>query len=60
MEQLETSPELCIMIGDNPNSDILGAQNASIDQVYFNPEGKEIELKPTYTIAHLQELESIL
>jgi putative hydrolase of the HAD superfamily len=60
MEQLETSPELCIMIGDNPNSDILGAQNASIDQVYFNPEGKEIDLKPTYTIAHLQELESIL
>ncbi|MBN3520435.1 YjjG family noncanonical pyrimidine nucleotidase [Algoriphagus lutimaris] len=60
METLGTDPEQCIMIGDNPNSDILGAQNASIDQVYFNPEGKAIELKPTYTISHLRELESIL
>jgi putative hydrolase of the HAD superfamily len=48
------------MIGDNPNSDILGAINAGIDQVYFNPEGKQIDLKPTYTIAHLKELESLL
>ena len=60
MEKLGTSPEHCIMIGDNPKSDILGAQNASIDQVYFNPKGMEIDLKPTFTIAHLQELESIL
>lgn len=60
MEQLATSPELCIMIGDNPNSDILGAQNASIDQVYFNPNGKETELNPTFTISHLKELEHIL
>ncbi|HSF52818.1 MAG TPA: YjjG family noncanonical pyrimidine nucleotidase [Algoriphagus sp.] len=60
MEQLSTSPELCLMIGDNPASDILGAQRAGIDQVFFNPEGKEIELKPTYTISHLRELEDLL
>jgi putative hydrolase of the HAD superfamily len=60
IEQLRTSAEYCLMIGDNPNSDILGAQNASIDQVFFNPEGKTIELKPTYTISHLRELEDLL
>ena len=60
LDQLKTQAEHCLMIGDNPNSDILGAQNANIDQVYFNPEGKAIELKPTYEIKHLQELESLL
>lgn len=60
MDQLNTRAEHCMMIGDNPASDILGAQRAEIDQVFFNPEGKEIELKPTYTIAHLKELELLL
>lgn len=60
MTQLSTSPEHCLMIGDNPSSDILGAQRAEIDQVYFNPDGKSIELKPTYTISHLRELEDLL
>jgi len=60
VEKLRTSHEHCLMIGDNPNSDILGAINAGIDQVYFNPEGKETKLQPTYTIAHLKELEDLL
>ncbi|MFN3761089.1 MAG: YjjG family noncanonical pyrimidine nucleotidase [Algoriphagus aquaeductus] len=60
MEQLSTKPEVCLMIGDNPNSDILGAQRAEIDQVYFNPEGKSIDLTPTFEIRHLKELESFL
>lgn len=60
VEALSTRAADCLMIGDNPNSDILGAINAGIDQVYFNPEGKSTDLKPTYTIAHLQELEQLL
>ncbi len=60
MDHLETNAEYCLMIGDNPDSDILGAQNASIDQVFFNPEGKTIDLKPTYTISHLKQLEDLL
>lgn len=60
MDQLKTRAVHCLMIGDNPASDILGAQRAAIDQVFFNPEGKEIELKPTYTISHLKELEALL
>ncbi|GMQ34673.1 YjjG family noncanonical pyrimidine nucleotidase [Algoriphagus taiwanensis] len=60
LEKLSTQPEFCLMIGDNPNSDILGAQRAEIDQVFFNPDGKSIELKPTFEIRHLKELESLL
>ena len=60
MDQLKTTPDVCLMIGDNPASDILGAQRADIDQVYFNPEEKIIELKPTFEIRHLKELESLL
>ncbi|MDF2156990.1 YjjG family noncanonical pyrimidine nucleotidase [Algoriphagus sp. CAU 1675] len=60
LDQLKTEAEHCLMIGDNPDSDILGAQRANIDQVFFNPEGKSIDLQPTYTIAHLRELEDLL
>lgn len=60
LEQLNTVPSACLMIGDNPNSDILGAQRADIDQVYFNPEGKTSTIQATYEIRHLQELEQLL
>jgi putative hydrolase of the HAD superfamily len=49
-----------VMIGDNPDSDILGAKNAEIDQIFFNPYGKEIAFEPTHTIQHLSELEKLL
>jgi putative hydrolase of the HAD superfamily len=60
MDQLKTRSEHCLMVGDNPDSDILGAQRAEIDQVFFNPEGKSIDLTPTYTISHLKQLEDLL
>lgn len=60
LEQLQAEPSACLMIGDNPKSDILGAQRASIDQVYFNPEGNETLIPATYEIRHLQELELLL
>lgn len=60
LEQLNAEASACLMIGDNPNSDILGAQRANIDQVYFNPEGKSSPIPATYEIRHLQELEQLL
>ncbi|GAB3235862.1 YjjG family noncanonical pyrimidine nucleotidase [Algoriphagus aestuariicola] len=60
MDQLNTGPNACLMIGDNPDSDILGAQRAGIDQVFFNPEGKGILLQPTFEIRHLKDLEDLL
>lgn len=60
MEKVGAKNTDCMMIGDNPNSDILGAIRAEIDNVYFDPHGKGIEYQPTYTIRELRELESLL
>lgn len=49
-----------IMIGDNWEADVMGAQRFGIDAVYYNPEGKTFEQKPTYDIQHLLALKSIL
>ena len=49
------------MIGDALDIDIIGAYNAGIDQVYFNPLVPATgDLKPTYVIQGLQELKEIL
>lgn len=60
MDKLSVTSADCIMIGDNPNSDILGAIRSNIDQVFFDPHEKGIEHQPTHTIRHLKELEIIL
>lgn len=60
MHTLATSAKDCLMIGDNPVTDIQGAQNAFIDQVYFNPNGSESDPGATYTIRELRELENML
>lgn len=49
-----------IMIGDNLNTDIKGANNASIDSVYFNPGRKAHKSTVKYEISDLIELKSIL
>lgn len=48
-----------IMIGDNLDADIKGAMQAGLDTVFVNHIKEVTELKPTYTIYHLQELETI-
>lgn len=60
VEQLGAGPEECVMIGDNPLSDIAGAQNAGIDQIFFNPKGIVCTVRPSYTIQKLMELKGIL
>lgn len=60
MEQAGASKANSLMIGDNPVSDIKGAYGAGMDQVFFNPLGKAIDITPTYTISHLRELEQLL
>jgi putative hydrolase of the HAD superfamily len=48
-----------IMIGDNLDADIQGAMNAGMDTVFVNHINATTGLQPTYTIYHLQELETI-
>jgi putative hydrolase of the HAD superfamily len=54
-----TAPE-SLMIGDNLECDMLGAYNAGIDQVYFNPEKRRHFNQVTYEISCLSELRTIL
>jgi putative hydrolase of the HAD superfamily len=60
LKQAEATEGRSLMIGDNFDSDILGARNSGIDQVYFNPEKKDASFKPTYEIKELQQLVNIL
>ncbi len=52
--------EECIMIGDNQQADIQGALNAGMDTIFVNHIKANSTIKPTHTIYHLKELESIL
>lgn len=62
LEMAQASNKETIMIGDNINTDILGAKNSQIDQVWYNPHKlvDEQSINPTYTIAKLDELKNIL
>ncbi len=48
-----------IMIGDTLDVDILGAMNVGMDQVHVNYIGAVQDLKPTYTVTTLKQLEDI-
>ena len=48
-----------IMLGDSIDVDIIGAINAGIDQVFINHHGVATDIKPTYTVNSLKELEDI-
>jgi FMN phosphatase YigB (HAD superfamily) len=50
-----------IAIGDRFNSDVLGAINAGIDSIWYNPERKpgKREITPTLEIADLRDLLNI-
>jgi putative hydrolase of the HAD superfamily len=53
-------PEHSIMIGDSIEADIQGAINAGIDQVFVNHINAETDdIRPTYTVYSLKELETI-
>ena len=53
-----------LMIGDSWESDIIGAKNFGIDQVFFNPSKQVVDYKPygepTFTIEELTQLLDIL
>ncbi len=48
-----------IMLGDNLDADIQGAINAGMDCIFVNHINTVTEIKPTYIIHHLKELEEI-
>jgi putative hydrolase of the HAD superfamily len=48
-----------IMIGDNLQTDILGARNINMDQVFYNPGGKVHQANVTYEVHCLSSLKKI-
>ena len=48
-----------LMIGDSYEADILGAQNAGIEAVFFNEQNSAVE-HPVFQVKHLLELKNIL
>lgn len=60
LQKAGVTPEESLMIGDDLEGDIQGAQALGLDQVYFNPEKKEHQAHPTYEIQSLLELKQIL
>jgi putative hydrolase of the HAD superfamily len=49
-----------LMIGDDPDADIVGAAHAGIDQVFFNHGEKTCLIQPTWEIKTFAELKSFL
>lgn len=57
----QSSFEDSVMLGDNIETDIRGAMNAGIDQIYFNRWGLEhLPFRPTFTVSSLTEVKKIL
>jgi putative hydrolase of the HAD superfamily len=50
----------CLIIGDDPETDIHGGANAGIDQVYFNLHNRDCRVIPTFEIKDISELREIL
>ena len=60
LNKVNTTAAQTIMIGDTLEVDMLGAINAGMDTVYFNPALPPTEkIKPTYVVANLEEITKI-
>ncbi|MEQ9438183.1 MAG: YjjG family noncanonical pyrimidine nucleotidase [Cyclobacteriaceae bacterium] len=60
MDRIQATPAECIVVGDNLEADIRGAQNAGIDHIFFNPEQQPHTFAVTHEISSLRELVAIL
>lgn len=56
----ESKAKECIMIGDDLEADVKGAQNAQIDSIWIHPKAKETANTATFSINKLTELPSLL
>ncbi len=57
LQKANAQPNEVLMIGDSWTSDIVGAKNSGIDQMWFNPHGASLgEFSPTYVIKHLLDI----
>ncbi|MBR4561347.1 MAG: YjjG family noncanonical pyrimidine nucleotidase [Bacteroidales bacterium] len=60
LRKANATTEESIVIGDEMAVDIDGARAAGIDQIFFNPSGKEVEGERTFEVKDLREIKEIL
>jgi putative hydrolase of the HAD superfamily len=60
LEKTGADPGECLMIGDDPDVDMIGAKSAGIDQMFVNYDGIEVNEIFTFTIRSLSEVRNIL
>ncbi|MGG1516506.1 HAD family hydrolase [Paenibacillus oryzisoli] len=63
MSLLEISPEEGLMVGDNPNTDILGANRVGMRNVWINHHGSSVrsgDNAPTFEVGNLLELPDLI
>ena len=61
LDKIKAKASECIMIGDDFKSDIIGAKNNGIDQIFLNRKNQQnLSIKPTFEIKKLEELKNIL
>lgn len=49
-----------VVVGDTPETDILGGNNAGMDTIWFNPRGKSSDIVPTWSVTALLEIPPIV
>jgi len=59
LEMADVQPEVSLMIGDNLEADILGAQKVGLSTIHLNTK-KEVRHKCSLTINHLNEIKNFL
>jgi putative hydrolase of the HAD superfamily len=60
LSEAKANKATSIMIGDSLEADIIGARDAGLNQVYFNPKLKSHSEKVTHEISSLKELVGLL
>ncbi|GAB4335423.1 MAG: YjjG family noncanonical pyrimidine nucleotidase [Candidatus Abyssubacteria bacterium] len=62
LERMRIAPEQVVHVGDMYGSDVLGARDAGIGQVWYNPRRSEAfeEYRPTHEIENLRQILDIL
>lgn len=60
LDRIGASAQACVMIGDNLETDVRGAREAGIDQIFYNPRRIGHQEPVTHEVACLSELRDIL
>jgi putative hydrolase of the HAD superfamily len=60
LNRIKAHEKECMMVGDDLEADIIGARNAGIDHIFFNPNEEEHQEEVTHEITCLSELLHIL